>query len=215
MQTFNKENKPFNVLVCVPSLGQINSSLVGQLIGWAQKGAAIGFITGVYPVERARNEMVKMLEGMPEHITHMLMVDADTIPPADALEKLLALHADIATGLTHIFHDSDKNNITIGTNAFSRMYFNEEKGKEEQATIAQDTGIQKFIRCGASCMLVKRSVFQEMIKDGLCFRFELDLMDNGKYKGEDYYFCDRAREAGYRMLCDTSVLCEHSKTIKI
>jgi len=53
-------------------------------------------------------------------------------------------------------------------------------------------------RIPTGCLLINMGVFDKLSKP--YFRFETDA--NGAIVGEDYVFCDRAREAGFRIWCD-------------
>jgi hypothetical protein len=56
-------------------------------------------------------------------------------------------------------------------------------------------------RIPTGCLLISMGVFDKLSKP--YFRFETDA--EGAIVGEDYVFCDRAREAGYRIWCDAAM----------
>jgi GT2 family glycosyltransferase len=56
-------------------------------------------------------------------------------------------------------------------------------------------------RIPTGCLLIKMSVFDKLSKP--YFRFDTDA--SGAIVGEDYVFCDRAREAGFRIWCDAAL----------
>ena len=47
------------------------------------------------------------------------------------------------------------------------------------------------------CLLIRMRVFDKIPKPWFSTRIEGE-----KIQGEDYYFCDRAREAGFEIWCD-------------
>jgi hypothetical protein len=59
---------------------------------------------------------------------------------------------------------------------------------------------------GAGCLLIHRHVF-EMLQFPW-FKWELDI-DNINGKSEDFYFCEKARDAGFKIWADTSLQCGH------
>jgi hypothetical protein len=56
-------------------------------------------------------------------------------------------------------------------------------------------------RIPTGCLLIKMSVFEKLTRP--YFRFETD--SEGAIVGEDYVFCDRAREAGFHIWCDVTI----------
>lgn len=225
----NMENKPeqkmANVLIGIPSMGSINSALATILIKMAKevKGAHIGFYfpLKVSPVERARNEVVKFLMAERKNkktgepvmpFTHLFFIDSDTIPPADALERLLAHDKDIVSGLTPILH-YDREKMAWGTldNCFTHEEVDEKDGKTRTHSVERNTGMHKIWRAGTSCLLIKKEVFEKLAKPYFKFEFDEDLLR--PVRSEDLYFCDKAHEAGFEIWCDSSVICNHSKEV--
>ena len=218
------ETQKPNVLIGIPSMGHIHSALATILIKMVKelKSAHIGFYfpLKVSPVERARNEVVKFLmaerkdkkTGQPvAPFTHLLFIDSDTIPPADVLERLLAHDKDIISGLTPIVH-YDRENQAWGT--LDNCFTHEDKDKDGQTrthAVKRNTGLHKIWRCGTSCLLIKREVFEKLQKP--YFKFEFDEELTKPVRSEDLYFCDKAKEAGFEIWCDSSVICNHSKEI--
>jgi GT2 family glycosyltransferase len=216
---------PKNILIGVPSMGSISAPLTTILIKMVKefKGGHLGFYfpLKVSPVERARNEIVKFLmaertnkkTGLPvAQFTHLLFIDSDTIPPADVLEKLLAHDKDIISGLTPILH-YDREKMAWGTmdNCFTHQDVDEKDGKVRTHAVKRNSGLHKIWRCGTSCLLIKREVFEKLAKPYFKFEFDEDIVK--PVRSEDLYFCDKAHEAGFEIWCDSSVICNHSKEV--
>lgn len=218
------EKMPLNILIGIPSMGNINSALATMLIKMVKefKGGHLGFYfpLKVSPVERARNEVVKFFmtervnkkTGLPVlPFTHLLFIDADTIPPADVLEKLLAHDKDIISGLTPILH-YDRQKMTWGT--MDNCFTHQDKDKDGQIrthAVQRNTGLHKIWRCGTSCLLIKKEVFEKLEKPYFKFEFDEEILK--PKRSEDLYFCDKAHEAGFEIWCDSSVICNHSKEV--
>ncbi len=55
---------------------------------------------------------------------------------------------------------------------------------------------------GCGCLLIHRSVFEKI-------KPPYFVMNQGKYGGEDFYFCRKAKRAGFKIYADPGVLCGH------
>lgn len=140
-----------------------------------QDHTIVVFRTWNKPIPEAQNYLVeKILES--KDIEYLFFIEEDTVPPQDALEKLLALDVDIAC-------------IDYGVNGYS--------------CIAKDKKTEEILWCGLGCTLMKREVFEKIEKPW--FRIDKTLrlndwkwIDNpAKYGGHDIWFCTQARAAGY------------------
>jgi hypothetical protein len=173
---------------------------------------AEAFTTGLYnlslyptvnisPVEKARNDIAKHF--MESDATHLLFVDSDTIPPVDAIMKLLALDKPIATALTPI----------VEFNEQTRNYWRKWNcvGMND-VHMQPDTGLQQCKGAGSSCILIRREVFEKMPQPWYEFRYK---DDNGKEKeiSEDIMFVIKALSMGIETWADTSILCQHYKSV--
>jgi GT2 family glycosyltransferase len=194
-------------------MGSIHTNLVTDLIRWGKKfeeGTVHFFFTyRVQPVDRARNQIVDFfLKG---NYTHLFFIDSDTIPPTNALEKLIAHDKDIVSGMTPILHH-DKEKDVWGTffNTFW-MDKNEETGEVITRCPEPNTGLVEIQRFGGSCLLIKRNVFEKMKRPYFQFILKEDGLNH--QKSEDVYFADTARELGIKLWADTSVVCQHAKDV--
>jgi len=71
----------------------------------------------------------------------------------------------------------------------------------------------------AGSLLIHRSVFERMLAAGIkmFFRWTLtaESVPPGTGYSEDFFFCKQARELGFKVFCDTSLVCEHETGAKI
>lgn len=214
------------VVIAVPTMGSIHPMLVSTLLRFSADAnkktknlkLAFYFTHATSPVCRARNQIVKwFLEDRKnkgfKDFTHILFIDSDTIPPVDALKKLLLADKDVISGLTPILQQ-DPNTGEWGTidNCFTKIEEMDDGSKKTYATV-RNTGLQEIIKCGASCLLVKREVFEKLEKPYFKFIFNED--GSSTRQGEDLYFCTKVKEAGFEIWADTSVICKHSKTLML
>ncbi len=132
--------------------------------------------------------------------SHLWILDADVQVPSHALDSLLRLDVDIASGVypTH----SDKERITGGImSRKGKMYFgflSKLKGR------VLDGGAE-YVGAGNGCLLIKRRVFTEGLLDGEPLKFRY-----GKFRrSSDLQFFMDAQNMGFEARIHEGVLCGH------
>ena len=157
-----------------------------------------------YPVDRVRNLICRrFLESDAEYL---LMIDDDVVPPPTVLD--MALHGkDVVAGLCYAFipqrgyygaaytppgEDGRYGRVGIG---------NEVEGK----------GLLEIGLAGSACLMVHRRVLEAL--DPPYFKTELDADGIHIADSEDFFFCRKAREAGFSLWLDTDRVCGHFKTL--
>lgn len=213
------ENTPRNVLVGIPTMGSIHTLLVQKLLLWSRKHRDVNFYFQymVAPVDRARNTIVKFfLEAEAKQgvrFTHLFFIDSDTIPPDDALERLLSHDLDVVSGLTPIVSYTQNGDVETHDNCFTNPD-RDGDGKIVQTNIARrNTGLQEIFRCGASCILIKREVFERIPQP--YYQFIVNEDNTKHVRSEDINFCDEVKKAGMKIHADTDVVCQHYKSVMI
>jgi hypothetical protein len=112
----------------------------------------------------------------------LLFLDSDMVFPPTTLLRLLLRKKDI-----------------VGATYTKRVAPFEILGTKlpDQPTLL--TGdLLEMQRMPTGCLLINMRVFDKLAKP--YFRFDTDAQ--GQIVGEDYVFCDRAREAGFQIWCD-------------
>lgn len=200
------------VLIGLPTMGSVHVMLMVLINSWVAEAAMEGVYDlsvyptmGVSPVDNARNHIVE--EFLKTDCTHLLFIDSDTIPPKNALKKLLAAKKDIVSALTPIIeHDENRVNDSKG---FYRKYnvvgFNDKHVNEH-------IGLVPCKGAGSSCILIAREVFEKLERPWYRFQYQ---DDNGVpvIVGEDILFTAKALAAQIVPYVDTSIICGHSKSI--
>jgi len=136
-----------------------------------------------------------------------MMVDADTIPPMDAIPKLLSLlegdgGTDMATGITN----------RIGERHHTANVYRTYQDVENPETIGDlPQSPFRVVGCGASCIIIKREILEKISKP-YCKTIEFD---NGAYCSEDLYLCEQITKAGGTIVAHPGVVCGHVKEIII
>ena len=131
-------------------------------------------------VAQARNTAVEHARDF--KADYLFFLDSDMVFPPTALFRLL-LHRKDIVGATYTKRVAPFD--ILGT-----------KLAEQPAALSGD--LLEMQRIPTGCLLIKMAVFDKLSKP--FFRFEADA--NGAIVGEDYVFCDRAREAGFQIWCD-------------
>lgn len=135
----------------------------------------------------SREEIVKKAVEM--KCTHLLFVDTDMFFEKDAILKLL-----------------DRKKDVIGVN-----YYTRKEPKESTARLMDPSdykGEQIYLAesVATGFMLIDLKVFKKIKEPWFFWGFS----DKGEVTmGEDYWFCTKAREAGYEVWCDLSIPIGH------
>lgn len=200
------------ILIGLPTMGSIHTLLAMNIMSWLtqsmqnrDKGVSIYPTMGVCPVDNARNEIVE--EFLKSDCTHLFFVDSDTIPPIDALDKLLAHDKDIVSGITPIIeHDEKRQNDSSG------FYKKWNCVGMDEKFVQPNTGLIPIKGAGGSCILIKRHVFEKLQKPWYRFIYQDDTGKDVNV-GEDIYFIIKTIAAGFTPYADTSVIARHHKSI--
>lgn len=201
------------ILIGLPTMGSIHTLLAVTVLAWVSQAVQTGkYNISVYPtlnvvpVDNARNEIVK--EFLKSDCTHLLFVDADTLPPIGGIEKLLAMNVPIASGITPIVELDEKNEPWRKWNCVDM----------NDQHVQPNTGIVEIKGAGGSCLMIQRQVLEKMPFPWFRFTYQ---DDNGKKTlngdpliiSEDIFFVSMARGAGFKAYADTSLIARHSKAI--
>jgi hypothetical protein len=150
------------------------------------------------PVALARNALVHVLLRYPE-ATHLFFLDDDTLPPADAVQRLLRHDVPIVSGFVV------ERAWPYNPSAYQHVKPDGTSGRYTSLTRFRP-GLQTADAVGAACLLIRRDVFERMEPPWFDFRCGPELESS---VGEDIAFCERARRLGYRIHLDFDVQCGH------
>lgn len=147
-----------------------------------------------------RNNLVKSF--LESDCTHLLQIDSDMIFSSNALLNLALRNVDIVGALYFMRYPP-----------FSPCAVKFEGDTIHEFTVSEleTKELIEVSRIGTGLILVRREVF-ENVK----YPWFLTRKKNGQVvMSDDYYFCDKAREVGYKIYLDTSVPCQHVTTAAI
>ena len=133
-----------------------------------------------------------------EEYSHVLWLDSDMIFTPSILDDLMFSGKGFVTGIYHARRKGYASCIfkSIEINKIERF----DEYPNETFEIAG---------CGFGCVLVETEILKAVcLNKGTCFTPLKSL-------GEDIAFCQRAREMGYKLYCEPSVVCGHIGHIAI
>jgi len=149
-------------------------------------------------VDKARNELVKM--ALNDNCDYLLFIDSDNIVPKGAVEKLLGMDVDIASGL---YFSKGKPYLPVARIKEGDRHFFLEDFEFNQ--------IIKVAGAGMGLCLIKAKVFKDL--EYPYFKLEWREADGRQYQiAEDLYFCENAAKKGYEVYLNTGVVCGHYGT---
>jgi len=148
------------------------------------------------PIPDGHNQLAK--QALEEGCDYILFIEEDTVPPTDALEKLLSANSDIAA-------------IDYGVSGWGCITKNS-KGE--------------VLWCGLGCTLVKKQVFEKMtypyfradkvlrLNDWTWQDLPENYIKTKQYGSLDIWFCDIARKLGFT-ITQVEGECEHLQLVSL
>lgn len=148
-----------------------------------------------YQVDQIRN----LIAEWAKRYDYLLSVDSDIVLPPDTLEKMLSADKDIISGL---YIQRIPNTQTL------EVYMLNENGGVVNIPyrLLENKPLTQIAACGMGCVLVKAKVFRDMEYPHFYYKSALDHRDT---ISEDVYFCKKAREHGFEVWTDPSIMCDH------
>jgi hypothetical protein len=199
---------PRRCVILVPFATTITPPCERALEELERRGYDVRRVGGYAAIDQGRNQMATdaLLDGYEE----TLWIDADVDFHPDAVDRLRSHQLPIVCG---IYPQKGKraiaSHVMPGT---PKMVF------------GKDGGLAEILYAGAGFLLIRREVYltvQERLKLPMCNeRFGIPLIpffypmlhsceDGCWYLAEDYAFCERARQAGFQVMADTTIRLWH------
>src|SRR3990167_7445061 len=181
--------KPF---VCIPNTGTLHVETSAYLQELSNDPRSHGFAyPQSVPVEDTMNMAVKKF--LESDCDTFINIDSDIVPSVNIFDK--AELFDILAYPYFLFQPQNNPPFSLCI-----------LGK-----VASMKGIQEVEGVGTGCMIISRQVL-EAVKPP--FLREWD--ENGlQTLSSDYYFCKKAREAGFKVYADFDHLCRHFKMVDL
>lgn len=131
-------------------------------------------------------------------VTHVYFMDYDTVAPTSTLQKLLSYDVPIAAGIYPMIGDKQVVwSFKVGDNWWP-------------ASKPLPSGLVSADAIGGSTILIKREVFESIDRPWWKMEYH-PINEYGGYLrwGEDEYFSMLVRLAGYKIMVDPTVICDH------
>ncbi len=188
------------VFAALPNMGWIETRLMLNLIPWLKAGIYVWAPSNVRPASFAYNTCVEAF--LKTDYTHFWFLNADTIPPVDALKLLLEADKDIVCGITPTLKldlDGEVKSVPMVCRRVGDLNFKPVLGE----------GLVPIDACGTACTMIKRELFEAV---------EAPWYEDRNWHGEmpgDFRFCCKAKEAGFEIFAHFDVRCIHRKEVDL
>ena len=140
---------------------------------------------------------------------YSMWIDSDMVFTPDQFEKLLSYDKDIVSG---IYYTEDKVHFTA-VQDWDTEYFQKTGTFKflELSDVADKTELMEIAYNGMGFMLIKNGVFESIQYPWFEPR-RVELSNNIEdFASEDVSFCLKAREAGYKIYIDPTMIVGHEK----
>ena len=202
--------RDFPVLIGVPVPNidhKINSGLSIFMAGCSMRRVALPYGQPSRDATPARNNIIETFLHDPEYgkFTHLLFMDADCCPVNPfAVERLLSHQKDVVAGITPILITKDD---------VPALYWNCVTDTQEGNLRLNrlKNGLFKAERVGGTAIMVHRRVLEKLETP---YQKSTYNEKNIEFiQSEDYYFCEKIRQAGFDIWIDPSIMCSHWHTM--
>lgn len=191
------------ILIAVPCMDQVPAQFansIATLTSYGIEGVEISlrFNLGSL-VYTSRNYLALM--AMQDEADLIMWFDSDMVFNPDTLLRLLKDIDDGADFVTGVYY---RRTSPFTPTLFSKLDINEEGvAIWDQIEEVPDKGIFEVAGCGFGCVLMKTDIARDVFK-----KFGRLFSPIGEV-GEDLSFCWRARECGYKLMCDPDIPLGH------
>jgi len=173
-------------------------------------------ISGCSVVSRVRNLIAS--DFLSSDCTDLMFIDSDINFDAEDIFRLMAWNSDPKKGIVAGIPVARKK---------GQVYFSTLDTDDDEHIFMDKMGLVRAKRVATAFMMIRREVFEKLrethpewvyydekkVGDEMIAFFDFALKD-GNYIGEDYLFCDRAREQGFEVWIDPTIKLGHMGTIE-
>lgn len=150
-----------------------------------------------YQIDQIRN----LIAEWAKHYDYLFSVDSDIVLPKDSLRKMIDADKDVISGL---YIQRIPNTHTL------EVYMDQNGGVVNiPYEMLKDAGVVEIAACGMGCALIKGDVFRKIEYPHY---FYTSALDHRNTISEDVFFCLKARNNGFTVWADTTIICDHKGT---
>ena len=200
-----KKVQPYNVLIGLAAQDECKTHFAYDLSNLiAYSGELVHATEGKFPLARMATVVIEgtliapqrqdiALNALAQGRTHILWIDTDMRFPKNGLARLLSHDKPIVAAN----YCSRRNRNTLKMTA-AHDYDHAIKKRKTAWTEHDSTGLEEVKTCGFGFCLTKIEVFQALELP----YFAVPYIKGEGFTGEDVWFCERAKEAGFPTLID-------------
>jgi len=154
----------------------------------------------VSPHDSARNLIIEAF--LTSECSHLFMLDTQTVPVAYFLDVMLAHNVDMVSAIAQVIQPDGVGKLHLIPVAHRLI--------DGQPMPFWARGLQECFWTTCACTLVKREVIKSLELPAFSFGYN----EYGeRVSAEDYRFCQRVLEAGFKIHVDFDLLCSHFKNL--
>jgi len=157
------------------------------------------FVPNSYSIDISRNTIAKY--AMDNKFDYVFYLDSDIMLPKNGIKNLLSHDKDIVSGV-YAYKQLGRNDVVL------KRYTKDDPEDYDDLSVNEVIESKNRIISvdgfGFGCVLLKTEVFKNIKFPYFVYTQNL---------GEDIYFCQKAKLAGFELLVDTKVLCGHVGTV--
>jgi glycosyltransferase involved in cell wall biosynthesis len=194
-----KMEKNKRILIAVPTAVRIECETFKSIYDLEiPEGYEVDFnFFWCYMIDQGRNEIANYAIG--NGYDYLLAIDSDIEVPKDALKKMLSHDKDLVCGMYRMRRPQEV--IELYDTNYHLI---------PPQVLKSINGLIEIGGCGFGCVLVKTSVLAHVGYPQFfyhqAFRFDQTF-------SEDNDFCQKARNKGHKLYCDTTIRCRHKGTV--
>jgi len=143
-----------------------------------------------YQIDQIRN----LIAHWAVNYDYLFSVDSDIVFKPDTLKKMLSYDKPMVSGL-YIQRIPGQHILELYSG-----------GRNISYDTIRGKGLIEVDGCGFGCVLVKSEVIKKIGYPQFVYK---SAIDHKNTLSEDNYFCMKAKENGFKIFADTSILCEH------
>ena len=212
------------LFIAIPTKGPVDPEWAlnfAFLVQRCPRPTAISMVSAP-AVDYARNELVENFLRTP--CEWMLWLDTDVMPPVDAFEKLSKTNFLIVSALYRARNVwfASQSEWPVVAGRFTRQVID---GKEnlvvQEYSRGWDPGeIIPIDAAGFGCVLIHRKVFEALDPPWFNYTMRYKWRKGTEWEredwiSEDWYFFKKVKDAGFKVVLNTTVECTHITSVKI
>ena len=192
------DGKPI-LLIGIPHRNTVNLSWALAFRNLQVNVPSIFTCSAGTPIDIARNEIVK--SALANDCQWVFFLDSDVECPPDTIPRLMSAQLPIISGV-------------YGTRApplEPAVWREVQPSGKQSIQFTPGTGLIEADFIGAGCLLVHISVFKAIKPPWFDWTLGREIPgDMTRGRSEDFEFCKKARERGYKIMVSTDIICRHS-----